>query len=99
MNIVEGRKNKIKTEREANHKRPLHTENWGFMVEGAGGVKWVMGIKKGTLRDEHWVSYVRDESLGSTPEVKITLHCMLTNLRIKKKKNDQLDKGKKKRTL
>ena len=38
-----------------------------------GWVKWVMGIKEGTFLDEHWVSYVRDEPLGSTPEVKTTL--------------------------
>ena len=35
---------------------------------------WVVGIKEGTFPDEHWVSYVRDESLGSTPEVKTTLY-------------------------
>ena len=35
-----------------------------------GGVKGVMG----TCEDEHWVSYVRDESLGSTPEAKTALH-------------------------
>ena len=40
----------------------------------AGWVKWVMGIKEGTFQDEHWVSYVRDESLGSTLEAKSTLH-------------------------
>ena len=31
-----------------------------------------MGIKEGTCRDEHWLSYVRDDSLGSTPETKTT---------------------------
>ena len=39
-----------------------------------GWVKWVMGIKEDTFRDEHWVSYIRDESLGSTPEAIITLY-------------------------
>ena len=39
-----------------------------------GWVKWVMGIKEGTLQDEHWVSYVRNESLGSTAEAKTTLY-------------------------
>ena len=39
-----------------------------------GWVKWVMGIKEGTFQGEHWVSYVRDESLGSTPEAKTTLY-------------------------
>ena len=39
-----------------------------------GGVwtKWMMGIKEGTC-DEHWVLYVSDESLNSTPETKIIL--------------------------
>ena len=37
-------------------------------------VKRVMGIKEGTFWDEHWVSYVRDESLGSIPEAKTTLY-------------------------
>ena len=37
-----------------------------------GWVKWVMGIKEGAFQDEHWVSYVRDESLGSTTEAKTT---------------------------
>ena len=35
--------------------------------------KWVMGIKEGICWDEHWVIYVSDESLGSTPEAKTTL--------------------------
>ena len=43
-------------------------------------VKWMMGIKEGTFWDEHWVSYVSDESMGSTPEAR--LHCMLSNLNI-----------------
>ena len=41
---------------------------------GLGGVKWVIGIREGTSRDEHWMSYVRDESLDSTPEAKTTLY-------------------------
>ena len=36
-------------------------------------IKWVMGIKEGTFWDKYWVSYVRDESLGST-EAKTTLY-------------------------
>ena len=68
---VKGRKNKIKTEREANPKRLLNTEN---KLRVAGGVKWVMGIKEGASWDEHWTSYVRDESLGSTPEAKTILY-------------------------
>ena len=33
----------------------------------------VMGIKRATC-DEHWVLYVKDESLNSTLETKITLY-------------------------
>ena len=36
-----------------------------------------MGIKEGTCCDEHWVLYVSDESLNSTPEANIAL--MLTD--------------------
>ena len=46
------------------------------MLEGrwvGGWVKWLTGAKEGTFQNEHWVSYVRDESLGSTPEAKTTL--------------------------
>ena len=71
-----GRKNKIKTEREANHKRLSKTENTLRVAGGeavGGWAKWVMGIKEGTCWDEHWVFYVRDESLGSTPETNTTL--------------------------
>ena len=39
-----------------------------------GWSKWMMGIKEGTCWDEHWVSYVRDESLGSTPEAETMLY-------------------------
>ena len=45
MNIEEGKK--IKTEREANHKRLLNTENKLRVVRGevgGGWAKWVMGI-------------------------------------------------------
>ena len=28
-----------------------------------------MGIKEGTCQDEHWVLYISDESLNSTPEI------------------------------
>jgi len=33
-----------------------------------------MRIKEGTYCDEHWVLYVTDESLDSTPETNITLY-------------------------
>lgn len=45
----------------------------GGAVDG-GRVKWAMGIKKGTHYDEHWVSYVSDQSLNSTPEINTTLY-------------------------
>ena len=35
--------------------------------------KWGMGIEEGTCWDEHWVSYVSDESRESTPKTKSTL--------------------------
>ena len=37
------------------------------------GLKWVMGTKEGTC-NEHWVLYVSDESLNSTPETNIALY-------------------------
>ena len=39
-----------------------------------GWGKWVVGIKEETFWDEYWVSYVRDESLGSIPEAKTMLY-------------------------
>ena len=39
-----------------------------------GWAEWVMHIKDDTCLDEHWVLYVSDESLGSTPETNTTLH-------------------------
>ena len=50
----------------------LNTEN-RLRVPGeevGGG----MGIKEGTCWDEHWVLYVSDESLNSTPETNTTLY-------------------------
>ena len=43
---------------------------------GGGWAKWVIDIKEGTC-DEHWVPYVRDESLSSTPEARTTLYAKL----------------------
>ena len=34
----------------------------------------MMGIEEDTRWDEHWVSYISDESLGSTPETNTTLY-------------------------
>ena len=66
----------MKTEREANHKRILNTENELRVAGGeadGGWAKWVMGIKEGTCWDEHWVLYVTDKSLNSL-EIIITLY-------------------------
>ena len=41
---------------------------------GGRWAKWVMGDKEGIFGDEHWVLYVRDESLNSTPETIVTLY-------------------------
>ena len=46
-----------------------------------------MGIKEDTCCDEHWVLYVSDQSLNSTPESNITL---LTNWNL----NKSLEKNK-----
>ena len=44
------------------------------MEGGDGGwARGVMGIKEGTC-DEHWVLYVSNESLNSTPEPNIALY-------------------------
>ena len=40
---------------------------------GGGWSRWVMGLKEGTCYDEHWVIYVSNESLKSTPEKNIRL--------------------------
>ena len=58
--------------------KPQETLNYREQTEADGGEvsrqwpKWVMGIKEGTC-DEHWVVYVGDKSLNSTPETDITL--------------------------
>jgi len=61
---------------EVNHKRLQTLETKlrvaGWEVDG-GWARWVMGIKKGTGYDEHWVLYVSDESLNST-KTNITLY-------------------------
>ena len=41
---------------------------------GERWVRWMIGIKEGTYCDEHWVFYVRDESLRSAPETNIALY-------------------------
>ena len=48
------------------------TEGWWREV-GGEWARPVTGIKEGT-RDEHWVLYVSDESLNSTPETNTALY-------------------------
>ena len=58
----------------ANHKKLLNTEIKLGVDRGSGAwANWVTGIKEGTFCDEHWMSYVKDESLGST-EANTTLY-------------------------
>ena len=71
MDIVGGKRAKPRN-------RLLTIENTlrvtGGEAGGRGGwVKQVMGIKEGPC-DEHWMLYVSDELLNSTPETNITLH-------------------------
>ena len=40
---------------------------------GGGWARWVTGTKEGTC-DEHWMFYVSDESLNSTPEANSALY-------------------------
>ena len=35
---------------------------------------WARGIEEDTCWDEHWVYFVEDESLDSTPEIIIALY-------------------------
>ena len=45
------------------------------MEEGGWGwARWGMGTNEGPRYDEHWVSYVSDEPLNSTPETKTRLY-------------------------
>ena len=41
---------------------------------GGGWAPQARGIKEDTCWDEHWVLHIRDESLGSTPEIIIELY-------------------------
>ena len=50
-----------------------------------GWARWVTGIKEGACSDEHWVLYVSDESLNSTPERNITLYVINKTLEEKKR--------------
>ena len=57
--------------------RLLTTENKLRVAGGEvsrGCAEWVMGIKEGTYCEGHWVLWVSDESLNSTPETNITLY-------------------------
>ena len=66
-----GKKEKCKTE---NRLLVIEAKLRGAEGRWAGGwVKWVMGIRQGAC-DEHWVSYINDESLNSIPETDMTLY-------------------------
>ena len=39
-----------------------------------GWFTWIRGIKKDTCWDEHWVFYMGDGSLESTPETIVALY-------------------------
>ena len=39
-----------------------------------GGAKWVRGIKEDIFWDEHWLLYIGDESLESTPDIIVALY-------------------------
>ena len=76
MNIWGGKEqlNKMNIEKDANHKRHWTLGNkQGCWRErgGWGEDNWVMGIKEKTWCKEHWVLHATDESLNSTPELKI----------------------------
>lgn len=43
-----------------------------------------MGIKEGICYDEHWVLYVNDESMNSTPETNIALYVNYLKFKFKK---------------
>jgi len=43
----------------------------------------VMGTKEGTC-DEHWVLYISDKSLDSTPETNTALHVNYLKFKLKK---------------
>ena len=50
-----------------------------------------MSVKGGACWDGHWVSYIRGESRGSTPEAKTTLYVNQLEFNFKKKgKNDKI---------
>ena len=72
MNIWEGgkkRRDGKKTQETLNDREQIE----GWWSEVGGRATWVMGIKEGTCYDQHWVFYVSDESLNSTPETNIAL--------------------------
>ena len=69
------RKKQLQTERKANNRRLLNTEN-KLRVDCGGGGKWVMGMEEGTCWDEHWGLYLSDESRESTSKTKSTLYTL-----------------------
>ena len=47
-----------------------------------------MSIKQGTCVHDHWVLYVSDESLNSTPETNITLNVNKLEFKLKLETNN-----------
>ena len=76
--MSKGKKNKGQRERDKARKRLLSIEDKLMVTrEESGGGGWdklVLGIRKGTCWDEHWVLYISNESLNSTPETIIILY-------------------------
>ena len=54
-----------------------------------GWAKWVRGIQEDTCWDEHWVLYIGDKSVDSTPEIIVALY---TNLDVNFKINNYFKK-------
>ena len=78
MNIWEGGGERIEGNKPQEPLNREQTEGWWREVDG-GWARWVMGIKEDTCA-EHWVLYVSDESLDSTPKTKYCLVCLLIKI-------------------
>ena len=49
--------------------------------------KWARGTKEDTCWDKHWVLYVSDKSLNSTPEIIIIVCVNQLGFKLNKNKN------------
>lgn len=50
------------------------------IVRILGRDSWMMSLKEGTCCIELWVLQATDASLNSTPDLKLTVQCMVTKL-------------------